>query len=187
MSRWGLSGTPPCETLAQIRKASPSPSLCGRSVQAAGFLGVQLPQGGRAEERKVAQEWIDAFVRRNTAELPAIEEEEQIVAVRQTPKAGGGRCGWRGLGAGALWRPYPAGGGGGGDQGLEGWPEGPWRMAGCWGLGGRPHDHGAAEALLALLHRGGRAECGGAWHRAREGGVGGRRSVIDRWSCGATS
>lgn len=51
-------------------------------------MGVQLPQGGRAEERKVAQEWIDAFVRRNTAELPAIEEEEQIVAVRQTPKAG---------------------------------------------------------------------------------------------------
>jgi len=76
--KWGLSGTPPCQTLAQIRKA-------------AGFLGVQLPSSEstdqEAEEpRKVAQEWLDAFARRNTAELPPLEEEEQIVAVRQTPK-----------------------------------------------------------------------------------------------------
>jgi len=76
--KWGLSGTPPCQTLAQIRKA-------------AGFLGVQLPSSDgtdrEAEEpRKVAQEWLDAFVRRNTAELPPLEEEEQIVPVRQMPK-----------------------------------------------------------------------------------------------------
>lgn len=76
--KWGLSGTPPCQTLAQIRKA-------------AGFLGVQLPSseitdGDSDEPRKVAQEWLDAFVRRNTAELPALEEEEQIIPVRQTPK-----------------------------------------------------------------------------------------------------
>ena len=80
--KWGLSGTPPCQTLAQIRKA-------------AGFLGVQLPTlppAGAAPEdayeapRQVAQEWLDAFARRNTAELPPLEEEERIVAVRQTPK-----------------------------------------------------------------------------------------------------
>jgi len=77
--KWGLSGTPPCQTLPQIRKA-------------AGFLGVQLPTSsshddGTAEEpRKVAQEWLDAFVRRNTAELPALEEEEHIVPVHQTPQ-----------------------------------------------------------------------------------------------------
>lgn len=71
--KWGLSGTPPCQTLPQVRKA-------------AGFMGVQLPEGDRDEERKVAQEWIDAFVRRNTADLPPLEEEEQILTVRQTPK-----------------------------------------------------------------------------------------------------
>jgi len=74
--KWGLSGTPPCQTLAQIRKA-------------AGFLGVQLPTSettDREEPRKVAQEWLDAFVRRNTAELPPLEEQERIVPVRQTPK-----------------------------------------------------------------------------------------------------
>eukprot|EP00435_Cladocopium_sp_Y103_P055250 s530_g18.t1 len=54
--KWGLSGTPPCQTLPQ----------------AAGFMGVQLPEGDRDEERK---EWIDAFVRRNTADLPPLEEE----------------------------------------------------------------------------------------------------------------
>jgi len=76
---WGLSGTPPCQTLAQIRKAS-------------GFLGVQLPTSsnhddGTAEEpRKVAQEWLDAYMRRNTIELPPLEEEERIVPVQQTPK-----------------------------------------------------------------------------------------------------
>jgi len=76
-NKWGLSGTPPCQTLAQIRKA-------------AGFLGVQLPQTpadtDKEEPRKVAQEWLDAFVRRNTAELPPLEEEERIVPVRQTVK-----------------------------------------------------------------------------------------------------
>ena len=76
-NKWGLSGTPPCQTLAQIRKA-------------AGFLGVQLPQTpadtDREEPRKVAQEWLDAFVRRNTSELPPLEEQEQIVPVRQTVK-----------------------------------------------------------------------------------------------------
>jgi len=74
--KWGLSGTPPCSTLAKIRKA-------------AGFLGVQLPHGSheeREEERKVAQEWLDAFVRRNTADLPVLEEEEHILEVNQTPK-----------------------------------------------------------------------------------------------------
>lgn len=74
--KWGLSGTPPCQTLAQIRKA-------------AGFLGVQLPSAesvDKDEPRKVAQEWLDAFVRRNTAELPPLDEEERIVPVRQTPK-----------------------------------------------------------------------------------------------------
>ena len=75
--KWGLSGTPPCQTLAQIRKA-------------AGFLGVQLPalptDTDKEEPRKVAQEWLDAFVRRNTAELPPLEEEERIVPVRQTVK-----------------------------------------------------------------------------------------------------
>jgi len=76
--KWGLSGTPPCETLAQIRKA-------------AGFLGVQLPAaaaedtGGEAP-RLVAQCWLDAFVRRNMAELPPLEEEECIVPVQQTPR-----------------------------------------------------------------------------------------------------
>jgi len=83
--KWGLSGTPPCQTLAQIRKA-------------AGFLGVQLPgaaaaapsaaagaDGGEAP-RQVAQEWLDAFVRRNTSELPPLEEEEVIIPVRQTPE-----------------------------------------------------------------------------------------------------
>lgn len=77
--KWGLSGTPPCQTLMQIRKA-------------AGFFGVQIPTagpsaGGDAEAeapRQVAQEWLDAFVRRNTAELPDLEEEEHIVEVRQT-------------------------------------------------------------------------------------------------------
>jgi len=76
--KWGLSGTPPCQTLSQIRKA-------------AGFLGVQLPKSSSVDEtaeepRKVAQEWLDAFVRRNTAELPDLEEEERIVPVHQTPK-----------------------------------------------------------------------------------------------------
>eukprot|EP00927_Polykrikos_kofoidii_P021835 TRINITY_DN2055_c0_g1_i4.p1 TRINITY_DN2055_c0_g1~~TRINITY_DN2055_c0_g1_i4.p1 ORF type:complete len:1512 (-),score=285.73 TRINITY_DN2055_c0_g1_i4:594-5129(-) len=78
--KWGLSGTPPCQTLAQIRKA-------------AGFFGVQIPQtiGESVDEdlaevpRQVAQEWLDAFVRRNTAELPPLEEEERIMAVRLTP------------------------------------------------------------------------------------------------------
>jgi len=76
--KWGLSGTPPCQTLSQIRKA-------------AGFFGVQIPtaaavdDGGEAP-RKVAQEWLDAFVRRNTAEIPALEEEERIVPVHLTPK-----------------------------------------------------------------------------------------------------
>lgn len=77
--KWGLSGTPPCQTLRQIRKA-------------ASFFGVQIPSPARddgtdAEEpRQVAQEWLDAFVRRNTVELPDLEEEEQIVAVRLSPK-----------------------------------------------------------------------------------------------------
>lgn len=79
--KWGLSGTPPCQTLAQIRKA-------------AGFFGVQLPlseaatatSSGTEAPRRVAQEWLDYFVRRNTAELPALEEAEEILAVRQTPK-----------------------------------------------------------------------------------------------------
>lgn len=83
--KWGLSGTPPCQTLGQIRKA-------------ASFLGVQIPaasaaassEGGEeayaADARQAAQEWLDAFVRRNTSELPPLEEEERIVAVRQTPK-----------------------------------------------------------------------------------------------------
>jgi len=76
--KWGLSGTPPCQNLAQIRKA-------------AGFLGVQIPStigaddGGEAP-RKVAQEWLDAFARRNTFELPTLEEEERIVPVHLTPK-----------------------------------------------------------------------------------------------------
>jgi len=76
--KWGLSGTPPCQTLAQIRKA-------------AGFLGVQLPYGAGSDEcgdapRKVAQEWLDAYMRRNTIELPPLEEEERIIPVQQTPK-----------------------------------------------------------------------------------------------------
>jgi len=74
--KWGLSGTPPCQTLAQIRKA-------------AGFLGVQIPSGTCDDldhPRKVAQTWLDAFARRNTAELPPLEEEEHIVAVRQSAK-----------------------------------------------------------------------------------------------------
>uniref|UniRef100_A0A7S2LYA7 Helicase C-terminal domain-containing protein n=2 Tax=Zooxanthella nutricula TaxID=1333877 RepID=A0A7S2LYA7_9DINO len=76
--KWGLSGTPPCQTLAQIRKA-------------AGFLGVQLPtaaaeESGGEAPRQVAQEWLDAFVRRNTTELPPLDEEEQIIPVHQTPQ-----------------------------------------------------------------------------------------------------
>jgi len=75
--KWGLSGTPPCQTLIQIRKA-------------AGFLGVQLPEHptdvDKEEPRKVAQEWLDAFVRRNTSELPPLEEDECIVPVKQTTK-----------------------------------------------------------------------------------------------------
>jgi SNF2 family DNA or RNA helicase len=76
--KWGLSGTPPCQTLAQIRKA-------------AGFLGVQIPSPSSTDDtgeapRKVAQEWLDAFARRNTAELPTLQEEECIIPVRLTPK-----------------------------------------------------------------------------------------------------
>lgn len=76
--KWGLSGTPPCRTLTQIRKA-------------AGFFGVQIPTAapGDAEgeaPRQVAQEWLDAFVRRNTAELPDLEEEEHIIEVQQTER-----------------------------------------------------------------------------------------------------
>jgi hypothetical protein len=77
--KWGLSGTPPCQALGQIRKA-------------ASFFGVQIPtaaaavdDGGEAP-RKVAQEWLDAFVRRNTAELPTMEEEERIIRVHLAPK-----------------------------------------------------------------------------------------------------
>eukprot|EP00928_Gymnodinium_smaydae_P013265 TRINITY_DN14857_c0_g2_i2.p1 TRINITY_DN14857_c0_g2~~TRINITY_DN14857_c0_g2_i2.p1 ORF type:complete len:1471 (+),score=365.86 TRINITY_DN14857_c0_g2_i2:56-4468(+) len=87
--KWGLSGTPPCQTLTQIRKA-------------AGFFGVQIPtarttaasgaaaavgdgDAGEAEvPRRVAQEWLDAFVRRNTSELPPLDEEEKIIPVRLT-------------------------------------------------------------------------------------------------------
>lgn len=79
--KWGLSGTPPCQTLVQIRKA-------------AGFFGVQIPTtlpgtvaDNEAEApRQVAQEWLDAFVRRNTAELPEMEQEEHIVEVQQTAR-----------------------------------------------------------------------------------------------------
>ncbi|CAJ1428516.1 unnamed protein product [Effrenium voratum] len=71
--KWGLSGTLPCQTLQKVRKA-------------ASFFGVQLPEDDREEARKVAQEWLDAFARRNTSELPPLEEEEKIVPVRQTPK-----------------------------------------------------------------------------------------------------
>jgi len=76
--KWGLSGTPPCQTLAQLRSA-------------ARFFGVQIPcadsQDAEAEvPRQVAQEWLDAFVRRNTSELPPLDEEERIIPVHQTSK-----------------------------------------------------------------------------------------------------
>eukprot|EP00929_Paragymnodinium_shiwhaense_P021705 TRINITY_DN14087_c0_g1_i1.p1 TRINITY_DN14087_c0_g1~~TRINITY_DN14087_c0_g1_i1.p1 ORF type:complete len:1572 (+),score=444.50 TRINITY_DN14087_c0_g1_i1:675-4718(+) len=77
--KWGLSGTPPCQTLTQIRKA-------------AGFFGVQIPNSAGSSDdgaeipRQVAQEWLDAFVRRNTSELPPLDEEEVIVPVKLTPQ-----------------------------------------------------------------------------------------------------
>jgi len=77
--KWGLSRTPPCQTLAQIRKA-------------ASFFGVQIPTASSNMDetaevpRQVAQEWLDAFARRNTAELPPLEEEEKIVPVHLTAK-----------------------------------------------------------------------------------------------------
>jgi len=51
---------------------------------------ISLPAAGASDEggeatRRVAQEWLDAFMRRNTAELPPLDEEECIVPVRQTP------------------------------------------------------------------------------------------------------
>ncbi|CAK0853362.1 unnamed protein product, partial [Prorocentrum cordatum] len=53
--KWGLSGTPPCQTLAQIRRA-------------AGFLGVQLPAAGAGDEggeaaRRVAQDRVAGRLR----------------------------------------------------------------------------------------------------------------------------
>jgi len=76
--KWGLSGTPPIETVGQVRKA-------------AGFMGVQLPTDMGADDggdapRKVAQQWLDAFARRNTLELPPLREEENIVPVHLKAK-----------------------------------------------------------------------------------------------------
>eukprot|EP00746_Dinoflagellata_sp_MGD_P126844 gnl/MRDRNA2_/MRDRNA2_61575_c0_seq1.p1 gnl/MRDRNA2_/MRDRNA2_61575_c0~~gnl/MRDRNA2_/MRDRNA2_61575_c0_seq1.p1 ORF type:complete len:1032 (-),score=237.18 gnl/MRDRNA2_/MRDRNA2_61575_c0_seq1:1398-4217(-) len=77
--KWGLSGTPPCSTLKGIQKT-------------ASFFGINIPGPPRDDDvnpdapRQVAQDWLDGFVRSNTAELPDYEEEEQIVPVYQSPK-----------------------------------------------------------------------------------------------------
>jgi len=72
--RWGLSGTLPCKTPADVAKM-------------ASFFHIDL-SGGRhksATPRSVCQRWLDHCIRRNTAGLPELKSEEEIVLIRQHP------------------------------------------------------------------------------------------------------
>jgi len=73
--RWGLSGTPPCESVADVQTM-------------ADLFNIMLPDYQPNDEGRAvdaAREWLDRFVRQNTTELEPVPIVEELLLVHQSP------------------------------------------------------------------------------------------------------
>lgn len=71
--RWGLSGTPPCNSVSEVQ------------AMAEIFRIALPPQGSVPNAVAIAQEWLDRFVRQNTIELEQPPVSEEVLVVQQSP------------------------------------------------------------------------------------------------------
>lgn len=85
-ARWGLSGTPPCSTVAEVQKSA---SFFNCHLGGGDAASLLRRHGGRDAAQTLVwqklncQKWLDRCVRQNTAGLAELKCDEKIILVHQ--------------------------------------------------------------------------------------------------------